>query len=91
MKTPKKLSALRGPKLFGKVMPREHNETRTEWQSGGVFAYVEDVGPAWSCCFSLDGMVSQRGVGFSSRSSAIRGLERALKAAVRDARKLGCP
>lgn len=77
---PKKMSALRGPKLFGKVMPYEHYVTRTAWRGERSHAWVQDLGGTWSCGFSLDDMVSQRGTGFSSRAAAIRGLSRSLSA-----------
>lgn len=77
---PKKMSALRGPKLFGKVMPIYHSDRVTEWEIVGLaWVQLRDMGPAWSCSMSIDGMVSQRGTGFSTAANAQRGAERMLK------------
>lgn len=88
MKRAKK-PATRGPRLFGTVNPSFHNHSRTDWRRRRGSAWVADMGPAWSCGVILDGMLSQRGTGFSSRATAQRGLERAIAAAARDCLALG--
>lgn len=70
----KKMSALRGPKLFGKVMPREHNATCTVWRAGVYTAVVRDIGSSWSADWG--GGYSR---GYATRAAAKTGLERAIR------------
>lgn len=73
MKT-KKLTALRGPKLFGKVMPREHDATKTIWTAGIYSASVRDIGSSWF--FDWGGGSAQ---GYATRAAAKLGLERDIR------------
>lgn len=95
-KSPKrpKLSALRGPKLFGTLAPRKHDATETDWGGSVHGAFVEKMGQRWRYGWGLDA-----GGGYDSRETAIVGLERSLDRVGkrllalgwRPTKKLGCP